>query len=252
MNLFTQGKNLHHAYCIVGEAEQVILELEKFFEKELKFSIHSNPDFWYGEYDTMDTEDSRTLKELHYNRPTVSDKKIFVLQANFITEKAQNAMLKFFEEPVGGTHFFIIIPSVNGIIPTLRSRLMIVEHESVAALSKINAKSFLKMSVGERMDAVKKLAESISHSTSLATSDEEESPERASKIQVFKFFNALESELNTERMQNIRGKNAEEYEKNKKLIQALESLEKVRQYSSEQSPSLKMLMEYIALALPIL
>ena len=226
MNLFTQGKNLHHAYCIVGEAEQVILELEKFFEKELKFSIHSNPDFWYGEYDTMDTEDSRTLKELHYNRPTVSDKKIFVLQANFITEKAQNAMLKFFEEPVGGTHFFIIIPSINGIIPTLRSRLMIVEHESVASLSKINAKSFLKMSVGERMDAVKKLAESIS--------DEEES-----KIQVVKFFNALEMEI---------AKKADMKDKN--IVWVLESLEKVRQYSNEQSPSLKMLMEYVAMTIP--
>ena len=82
------------------------------------------------------------------------------------------------------------------------------------------------MSVGERMDAVKKLAESIS--------DEEES-----KIQVVKFFNALEMEI---------AKKADMKDKN--IVWVLESLEKVRQYSNEQSPSLKMLMEYVAMTIP--
>jgi len=228
MEIFVKDKNLHHAYCIVGEAEAALTELQNFLQEELDFSVHGNPDFWYGEYDTMDIEDGRKLKDLHYNMPTVSDKKIFVLSANFITEKAQNAMLKLFEEPVGGTHFFIIMPSANGLIPTLKSRLLIIEHESALLAGKINAKIFLKAPIGDRMEMVKSLAENIS--------DEEES-----KIQVIKFFNALEKEISKKSFMKDTG-----------LIKSLETLEKVRQYTSEQSPSIKMLMEYVALVLPII
>jgi len=226
-DLYKKSGNLHHAYCIVGEVEPIFSELQKFFEKDLKFSIHNNPDFWHGVYDTMDVEDSRILKDLHYSKPTASDRKIFVLQTNFITEKAQNAMLKFFEEPVGGTHFFVIIPSANNLIPTLKSRLMVLKHESIHDSGKIKAKIFLKSSVSKRMDMVKNLAESIS--------DEEES-----KIQVINFFNSLLEELS----KNLDSKNT-------KLLKTLEDIEKIKQYSSEQSPSLKMLMEYIALTVPL-
>jgi len=224
MNLYINGKNLHHAYCIVGNSELVLSDLYKFFKNELNFNISGNPDFWYGEYDVMDIEDGRFIKDLHQNRPVAGDRKIFVVNANFITLKAQNAMLKLFEEPIGGTHFFIILPSASGLIPTLKSRLLLVEHKSIND-TKINAKDFLKANIGERMNMVKMLAESIS--------DEEES-----KIEVSNFFNALEKELFST--------------KNQALSAILGSLEKVRQYANEQSPSLKMLLEYVVLIVPVL
>jgi DNA polymerase III delta prime subunit len=228
MNLFADNKNLHHAYCIIGEAENTLLELQKFLEKDLDFAVQGNPDFWYGEYDTMDIEDGRAIKELHYNQPTKNDKKIFVLQANFITEKAQNAMLKLFEEPIGGTHFFIIMPSTNCLITTLKSRLIIIEHESVRGEEKINAKKFIKSTIGERMEMIKELSEDIKD-------------EKESKIEVVNFFNGLEKELS----KDIDFKN-------KALTKSLEDIEKMRLYAGEQSPSLKMLMEYLALTLPTL
>jgi DNA polymerase III delta prime subunit len=228
MSFCIQSENLHHAYCIVGEAENTLLELQRFLEKDLNFAVQGNPDFWYGEYDTMDTEDGRAIKELHYNQPTKNDKKIFVLQANFITEKAQNAMLKLFEEPIGGTHFFIIMPSTNCLIATLKSRLIIVEHKSNESAQKIKVKEFLKSSIGERMEMIKGLSEDIKD-------------EKESKIEVLNFFNGLGKELS---------KNIDL--KDKALVKALEDIEKMRLYAGEQSPSLKMLMEYLALTLPTL
>ncbi|MEI8124096.1 MAG: hypothetical protein WCG60_02940, partial [bacterium] len=117
MELFTKGNTLHHAYCIIGDSEKIILDLQKILKKEFDFPISENPDFWYGKYDILDIEDSRKLKELHLNKPTVHNKKVFVVSTNFITEKAQNAMLKLFEEPSGQTHFFLIMPSAQNIIP---------------------------------------------------------------------------------------------------------------------------------------
>jgi DNA polymerase III delta prime subunit len=228
MGISLNKENLHHAYCIIGEAENTLSELQKFLEKDLNFAVQGNPDFWYGEYDTMDIEDGRAIKELHYNQPTKNDKKVFVLQANFITEKAQNAMLKLFEEPIGGTHFFIIMPSTNCLIATLKSRLIIIEHKNNESTQKIKAKEFLKSSIGERMEMIKGLSEDIKD-------------EKESKIEVVNFFNGLEKELS---------KNIDL--KDRALVKALENIEKMRLYAGEQSPSLKMLMEYLALILPTL
>lgn len=226
LKLKTKDNNLHHAYCILGNSIDVINDLEKLLNKEYKFSTLNNPDFWYGEYDTMDIEDSRSVKELHQNKPIAGDKKIFVVSANFITEKAQNAMLKLFEEPRGDTHFFLVIPSLSNIIPTFRSRLFIIDTNETNN-SLVNPKDFLEMKIGDRMNTVKKICTSIS--------DEDES-----KIEIIKFLNGLEMELKKNIKLNI--DNSEYY---------LE-LEKARQYASEQSPSLKMLLEYISLLLPVL
>ncbi len=224
MSLNINARNLHHAYCIVGDAESTLADLYKFFKKELNFNVEGNPDFWYGEYDNMNMEEARDLKNLHQNKPVAGDKKIFVLSANFINEKAQNALLKIFEEPLGDTHFFLIMPSAGGLIPTLKSRLLITEHESLGK-TKTNAKAFLKASVGERMNIVKMLAESVS--------DKEES-----KIEIVKFLNSLEAEFS-----NLPSKNLER-------LKNIETLENVRSYASDPSPSLKMLLEYLALNLP--
>lgn len=226
LDIFIKDNFLHHAYCIVGNPVDVIAELETFLFDNLKFSIHENQDFWYGEYDVMDIEDSRKIKDLHQNRPVVSDRKVFVINTNFITEKAQNSMLKLFEEPSGDTHFFLIIPTIEKIIPTLRSRMIIVTHGEKGA-SIINVKNFLKAPVGERLEMIKKLMTSIS--------DEEES-----KMEVVKFINSIETELK---------KNIDFLKADKKYVSIFENLENIRQYAGEQSPSLKMLLEHLALTI---
>ena len=227
MNIFVSEGKLHHAYCITGDTKNIFRDLEKFFEKELDFSIYGNPDFWYGEYDVMDVEDSRSLKELHLNKPIQGDKKIFVVSTNFITEKAQNAILKLFEEPSGDTHFFLIMPSTVNIIPTLRSRMIFIESENKKT-SVIHVKDFLKMSPKDRFEEIKKLMESIA--------DEEKS-----KIEVTGFLNELEREFRKDT----------NFTKDNQKIGLFEQIETIRQYASEQSPSLKMLLEYLALTLPI-
>ncbi|MDD4803668.1 MAG: hypothetical protein PHN69_00650 [Candidatus Pacebacteria bacterium] len=232
LDIFIKNNSLHHAYCIVGNSTLVISELETFLLDNLKFSIHENQDFWYGEYDVMDIDDSRKIKELHQNRPVVSDKKVFVISTNFITEKAQNSMLKLFEEPSGDTHFFLIMPTVENIIPTLRSRIIIIPHGEKGG-SIINVKSFLKAPVGERLEMIKKLMTSVS--------DEEES-----KMEVVKFINSIEVYLHAD----LRGQDADKRGKmDKKYVSLFENLEKIRQYAGEQSPSLKMLLEHLAITI---
>ena len=228
MDFYIKGQNLHHAYAIIGNADEIVKELQNFFKKELNFQTAGNPDFWQGSYDVMKMKDCIEIINLHQQRPIEGDKKIFVINANFITEDAQNRMLKLFEEPRGDTHFFLILPSANNLIPTLASRLMIIHH-SGENNSLINVKDFLKISISERIEEIKKLMTSIT--------DEEKS-----KIEVVNFINALEVEL-TKKTDFLKLKKGE--------AKLFEQIEKVRQYSSEQSPSLKMLLEYVAFIIPI-
>ena len=234
LNLSIRNSNLHHAYCILGNAVDVVNELEKFFQKELKFSVKNNPDFWRGGFDVLKIKDARAIIDSHQNRPTAGDKKIFVVSANFITEEAQNSMLKLFEEPRGDTHLFLILPSLNNIIPTFRSRLFVIDANT-AESSIVDANDFLKMPIGKRMEAVKKLCGSIS--------DEEES-----KIEVIKFINSLEATLHAD----LRGLGTDKLGKKIKInCEMFEEIEKVRQYAGEQSPSLKMLLEHLSLLIPV-
>ncbi len=218
MNL---GKNLHHAYCIIGDKEKNLAELKKFFEKELKFTIKNNPDFWQGDYDSLNIDEARQIAEAHKNTP-ISDKKIFVITANFINEKAQNAMLKVFEEPRGDTHFFMLMPTADNLLPTLKSRLFIIDEENGVANK--TAKEFLEGSIKRRLEIIAELTESIKN-------------EEKSKIEVTNFINSLESEI---------------YKKPNHDMKILEQIEKMRSYSQDPSPSLKMILEYLALTVPVL
>ena len=95
---------LHHAYLLEGIAESILKELHEFLEEGLSFHIKGNPDFWHGAFDTFGIDDGRALKEMQSRRP-VGERKIFIVQANFFTREAQNALLKVFEEPTPNTHF---------------------------------------------------------------------------------------------------------------------------------------------------
>lgn len=67
-----------------------------------------------------------SLKSLGGNRVIIID------QAQTLNPQAANALLKTLEEPPEGTFFFLIAPSVAGIMPTIRSRSRIVQFKPLA------------------------------------------------------------------------------------------------------------------------
>lgn len=64
-----------------------------------------------------------SLKSLTGNRVIIID------QAQLLNTQAANSLLKTLEEPPEGTFFFLIAPSVAGILPTIRSRSRIVQFK---------------------------------------------------------------------------------------------------------------------------
>ncbi len=192
---YKKSGNLHHAYFLVGDMESVFSDLKSFLENEVRINTTGNPDFWYGKYNTLNIENARMIAESQ-ERKSFSDhleaelpsKKIFIIQTDFITEEAQNSLLKVFEEPTAGTHFFIISPQ-DVLLPTLRSRMVVIQVESYKAPtilsgSRLNASAskILNLGIAERLAKVKEITDAIGD-------------EDATKQDAITFLNQIESEL---------------------------------------------------------
>ena len=72
----------------------------------------------------------RSLREDAFIRPNEAARKAFVLlEAQAMSEQAQNALLKVLEEPPQGVVFLLTVPSASALLPTVRSRAQIFSLE---------------------------------------------------------------------------------------------------------------------------
>ena len=139
----------HHAYFIHAFKDGAH-KLKEFLKEKFNISHSQNPDFYHEKFDVIGIDDSRRLKELHSSKSFKDGtKRIFIIESTGITREAQNALLKIFEEPNEDTHFFLIMPSVEMLLPTLRSRLSIIKTEQENPIVE-SAENFLKLSAKQK------------------------------------------------------------------------------------------------------
>ena len=225
----------HHANLIIGDTttrDQLIFSLEK----EHKIIAQGNPDFYTRNYEVLTIDDARQIKSLHSSRPLLdvdkknpgAGKKIFVLTMNGITVEAQNAMLKLLEEPAEYAHFFLIIPSAHLLLPTIKSRMSEISitkrqepnKTQVQLIAEVQA--FLKATQIKRLEIVKKLVDEISK-------------EKKTKQDAIDFLDAIQTVFYSAK------KPSKDTEAN------YQAIEVARNYLNDRAPSVKMLLEYVAL-----
>ncbi len=235
--IYRKTGKLHHAYGISGDRERVKEDLVNFLINDLKFPITNNPDFWQKEFNVFKVDDGRDLNIKHLNLPIKYDRKVFIIYANSITKEAQNSLLKIFEEPRADTFFFLILPSVNDLLPTLKSRLIfnqksISSQKDFKSRSRINlnGEEFLECNIGKRLEATAKIIKDIKD-------------EKINKIDAINFLKNIENVIKS----NLKLKNS--YTAKGKNLLALEDIEKAISYASDESPSIKVILEHLALVL---
>ncbi len=230
-------KNFHHAYVTEGEHEQNLKNIFVFLEKEMQFERHGNPDFWHGSFDTFGIDDGRMIKEMQARKAFKENgKKVFVISLNFITIEAQNSLLKVFEEPTENTHFFLVVPSVEIFLPTVRSRVTTLLFDK----SQNNSREISYTNKSKTVNnLVKKFVSSISAERFALLAD---ILEEKDKVQAIDFLNNLEKEL-----YDIWGKNLD-----KDKSEIFKQIIKCRDYLGDRSPSVKMILEHIALVTPVI
>lgn len=150
-------ERLHHAYCIEGEPLEFLPRLNSFLEG-IGVRSRANPDFSILETETFSIDDARRVRELTLQK-AVAEIRVIVIAARSLTREAQNALLKTLEEPAERTHFFLIIPSAEIILPTLRSRLELITR-IVEAVYNQRASHFLAAGATKRLSMVRDILDS--------------------------------------------------------------------------------------------
>jgi DNA polymerase III delta prime subunit len=217
IDTFKNSGNLHHAYLMEGEKDAIRNNLLDFIENSLKHPIQGNPDFWHERFDTFSIDDARKLREMQSVKPLVHKRKIFIAEVYSMTVEAQNALLKIFEEPTPGTHFFIIIDTAEILLPTLRSRMIVIGTNESGEGSKALAKKFMESTPPERIAMVGPIIE------------------EKDKVTASGLIDGLIRELS---------------KKPDAHASELKELLKLRGFLADRSPSLKLILEHISLILP--
>jgi hypothetical protein len=165
-------------------------------------------------YERFGVDEAREL--IHRASLKREGESVYLLATPTITTEAQQALLKLFEEPQAGVVFVLLLPH-GVVLPTLRSR----------------------MAVGTKLLGQNNLADVPTRGTTRGLFDREvldKLLKEDDKDAIRDFLNRLEIEL---------------YPKiaDPKIRQALEDIARVRDYLRDRSPSLKMLLEHLALSL---
>jgi len=213
---------LHHGYLIVGEWEIIQPILVETFKL-----IGDQSDIVYETYETFGINDSHRLVERSTRRNWSGQRELVVLTAKSYTPEAQNALLKLFEEPRAGLHFFLLGNKATDFLPTLQSRLVIIEHQIETGLEeKLNKNN---KSEDEALQFL-----SATPVDRLAWIDKKVKGEMA-RDEWLKFFNTLEKIAHQLKPFNK---------------QALVELNTVRPYFANPAFSARLIFEHLAFVLP--
>ncbi|HBA45983.1 hypothetical protein A2W67_03305 [Candidatus Nomurabacteria bacterium RIFCSPLOWO2_02_40_28] len=210
--------NLHHAYLIEGNKDGILPEILKFMQGEELIQIN---------LDSFKLDDARELKSLGVEKANTEGKKIFIISTNSFLLEAQQALLKLLEEPILNTHFFLIIPDINSLLTTFRSRFYLIKNSKEENKSE-NAVKFIKMSLQQRIDFLKEL---------LAENDGEQEDRSvdSARFKALNFLNELETSLVSRTVLDTT---------------CFEHFFKVREFLRMPGSSPKTLMESVAIMIP--
>jgi len=227
LEIHAKNNQLSHGYLLIGDfgaaraaARAAAAALLKRGEGELD----SCPDFFHQKFDLFGIKESHELKNKSLLRAFSGDKKVFIMELLSLTAESSNALLKLFEEPPEGTHFFVIVPSEAAVIPTLRSRLAAVEFQKKEKENDACGE-FLKASPNERLDMIKKIGKD--------------------KNAAIEFLEGLEMVM----ARALKKSAAENGQLAGGQAVGLKEVRESLEFLSSRSPSVKMILEHLALVL---
>ena len=137
----------HHAVLLIGVYDDALLHIPDVYRI-------SGADTHFIEGDRFSIADARALRGQASSMPVASDKRCFIVSVNEIQREAQHALLKLFEDPPKTAQFFVILPHERGLLATLRSRFHIVPVLHIGKEDTTEIDSFLKASYKERMETI--------------------------------------------------------------------------------------------------
>lgn len=217
----------HHSFVIEAGAEEGIAAAQAWAEKEIGMKAEANPDFVVLQYGLLSVEDARKVSEVAAGAPFAGEHKVVVIAASRAYHEAQNALLKIFEEPPPDTYLFLVLPSLGGLLPTLRSRVQeLAVKESSKKISE-EAEKFIGATKEKRSAIIKKLA-----------SGKDEDERRENREEAIAIVNGIEAAA-------YKQKKRDGY-----AVALLSDIAELRGHLYDRSAPMKMILEHLSLVTP--
>lgn len=141
-----------NSYMFIGEEGIGKLSFAKVFAKAImclkvnyqggcecdsciKFDASSNPDYMeiHEDKNLIRIDQIRTLEDDIARKPIVSNKKVYVISdARYMTEEAQNCLLKTLEEPPKYANIILVTSNENSLLPTVQSRCIKIRFSKLS------------------------------------------------------------------------------------------------------------------------
>mgnify|MGYP001592941871 CR=1 FL=1 len=216
------GAGLLHAYHLVSDDPGIVERLRRNLLGKIP-EERAHLDILVIESRSFGIDEARKLRASVSQR-AFSGRRFVILKIHAFTEEAQQALLKTMEEPGLGNHFFFItdMESAEALLPTLRSRLVLVRDSLPKHIEKKEVRLFLESAPATRFKLVRKILES------------------EDRTQAEEFFRGIEVAIK----ENIeRGKDIS-------LGSFYREFIRLGEYLRRPSSNLKMILEHIALVCP--
>ena len=111
-----------------------------------------NPDLLYYARGSFTIDDAHLLHRWGATRPAREKVKVCCVETYSLTDEAQNALLKLFEDPPEHVRFFLLIPTADILLSTLASRVARVHVAGSFEGEGIDVDSFLGASIVTRYE----------------------------------------------------------------------------------------------------
>lgn len=220
----------HHAFVIEAPAEEGIETARAWAERELEMTGANNPDILVLRHGLFSVEDARRVYGAAGQTPFVGGHTVVIITANRAYHEAQNALLKLFEEPPRGTYLFLILPTLGGLLPTLRSRVQVLDTNVTNRTVPERAGQFLKASRDKRSALIKKL-----------TSGKDEEERRELREEAIAIMNEVEAAA-YQKLKNQGG--------DKTVVALLSDIAVLRSSLYDRSAPVRMILEHLSLVIP--
>ncbi len=226
-------ERLHHAYVIEASKDEGFAALRALFGG-FGIAMKGNPDLHVLAEDVFLIRHAQELRNRQALHGIGGAKKIFFVAFNTIGHEAQNALLKTLEEPTEGTHFFFVTETREHLLPTFLSRVQVIERKSQVTENQSPAgdagEKFISASISERMKMIEPMVKA-------KDDDKPKAKEDARRL-----LGSLERALYEKLPREILG--------NDEYASALENIVVAKRHLSGRAPSLKLLLEHLALTVP--
>ena len=230
----------HQAYVVVGGGRETTRAfICQSCENFLGGSLVGYPDWHEWVVSSFSIDEARELRAKQ-QRASFNAKKFFLVAADTLTLEAQNALLKTIEEPTANTFIFIAVPTGQNLLPTLLSRVEVVlPPVDQIWFSELldRANGFLSADIPKKFELIEQII-----GTGLPESDGTVRAGHPDRALARAFVGALGSAWRQKHSPEI-------WTADQAFI--AEELIKAEQYLAEPASLAKMILEHLALILPV-